>query len=562
MAVRKEYEGEVLLVKEKEGKVYHLPVEGNNRKALVVVLLLLKDEQGEPLYTEEEVAKMVGLSERRDVSNYWVEYAQCGYDFRKYLARQYVIDEEMLRYMEEEFGRDPFLSAEEMAEKVAEKYPEKGKISGGGIRQAACRMNGYRVVSHVRRLIEKGKVTYKEEYVIGRLMGMVKELVQEKEASAEGKRSGSRIQREMEVLQEVMGQEPIVEELKEVAGSKKIEQRFEGYIKDKQEGGKGRETVLAVDWMVMMVVLLNVGGISLEKLSGWLGKSKAGLYRWTQGVALIDGPWREELGRRHFSGVINVDEKWIWIKDRWYYLYVAVDGMTGFVLYWELLPGVGDNYCYTFLWGLRSRGFKPKVCVTDGLSGYDKALKEVFPGCHHQRCLFHVLENVKEWLREQVKDKQERKRLLAQVAKIFRTKDKRTVRRRFIRWAQRSQKRGHQELVLKLEGLLPFLIGAVGSRVIPTTNNAIERVFRAFNRFAYVKYGFGNVESARRQIALFMIDYTLRRLELNLKEHPKEYEQEPVGNSMLFEMWKHPPLESLASKLQEAYEPLLTGEVA
>jgi transposase-like protein len=473
-----------------------------------------------------------------------------------------VIDEQVLRYMEEEFGRDPFLSAEEMAEKVSEKYPDKGKLTGGGIRQAACRMNGYQVVSRLRRLIEKGKVHYKEEYVIGRLMGMVKELVQEKEAQAEGSREGERMKQELEVLKEVSGQQPKVSEFKEVSGSKKIKQRFEGYVKEKLEGDKGREEVLAVDWMVMMVILLNVGGISLERLSDWLGKSKATLYRWTQGVALIDGPWREQLGRHHQSGIVHVDEKWIWIKDRWYYLFVAVDGVSGFVLYWDLLLGVGESCCYLFLWELRSRGFKVKVCVTDGLAGYDKALKEIFPECHHQRCLFHVLQNVKEWLREQVKDKEERKRLLSQVAFLFRTKDKRTVRRRFEKWAQRSQKRGHQELVEKLEGLLPFLIGAVGSGVIPTTNNAIERVFRAFNRFAYVKYGFGNVESARRQIGLFMIDYTLRRLELNKKKHPQEYEQEPVGQSVLFEMWRHPSLESLMGDLKEAYEPWLVEEIA
>lgn len=203
-----------------------------------------------------------------------------------------------------------------------------------------------------------------------------------------------------------------------------------------------------------------------------------------------------------------------------------------------------------------------KVCVTDGLAGYDKALKEIFPECHHQRCLFHVLQNVWEWLREQVKDKEVRKRLLAQVARVFRTKDKRTVRRRFVRWVQRSQKRGHQELVEKLEELLPFLMGAVGSRVIPTTNNAIERVFRSFNRFAYGKYRFGNVDSARRQIALFMVDSTLRRLELNQNKHPKEDEHEPVGQSVLFEMWKHPLLESLMGDLKEAYEAWLVEGVA
>jgi len=47
----------------------------------------------------------------------------------------------------------------------------------------------------------------------------------------------------------------------------------------------------------------------------------------------------------------------------------------------------------------------------------------------------------------------------------------------------------------------------VGSRVLPTTTNAIERFFRQFNRFYKVRRGFHTVNSAKDQLALFLIGY-------------------------------------------------------
>jgi hypothetical protein len=82
MAVHNEYKGKTLIVKENEERGYHLPMEGNNRKVLVIVMLLSKDKEGKAVYTEQEIADRVGLNDRRDVSNYWVEFVACGYDFR------------------------------------------------------------------------------------------------------------------------------------------------------------------------------------------------------------------------------------------------------------------------------------------------------------------------------------------------------------------------------------------------------------------------------------------------------------------------------------------------
>jgi len=61
--------------------------------------------------------------------------------------------------------------------------------------------------------------------------------------------------------------------------------------------------------------------------------------------------------------------------------------------------------------------------------------------------------------------------------------------------------------VEQTESNLPKLLPSVGSVLIPGTINAIERFFRAFNRFYKVRYGFFSVVSAQRELILFLLMY-------------------------------------------------------
>jgi hypothetical protein len=47
----------------------------------------------------------------------------------------------------------------------------------------------------------------------------------------------------------------------------------------------------------------------------------------------------------------------------------------------------------------------------------------------------------------------------------------------------------------------------VGSRRLPSTTNAIERFFRAFQRFYRTRGGFHSVLSAKRELLLFLVVY-------------------------------------------------------
>ena len=63
------------------------------------------------------------------------------------------------------------------------------------------------------------------------------------------------------------------------------------------------------------------------------------------------------------------------------------------------------------------------------------------------------------------------------------------------------------EWVQQTEADLPKLLPAVGSVRLPSTTNAIERFFRAFNRFYKVRCGFSTVKSAKRELIFFLLMY-------------------------------------------------------
>ena len=54
---------------------------------------------------------------------------------------------------------------------------------------------------------------------------------------------------------------------------------------------------------------------------------------------------------------------------------------------------------------------------------------------------------------------------------------------------------------------MPQLIASVGSVRLPSTTNAIERVFRAFQRVYATRGGFHAVLSAKRELLLFLVVY-------------------------------------------------------
>jgi hypothetical protein len=152
----------------------------------------------------------------------------------------------------------------------------------------------------------------------------------------------------------------------------------------------------------------------------------------------------------------------------------------------------------------------PKIIITDGMLGYD-CLLDLDKRIKHILCHFHHQQGVTHYLKNHFEEEQIPKRKKA-MKKVLQTSDKRVARneaikRRFTLLKKFAQKLGIEKWVLDTEKKLPKLLPSVGSKKIPKTNNAIERFFRAFNRFYKVRCGFFSQISAKRELIFFMLMY-------------------------------------------------------
>ena len=129
------------------------------------------------------------------------------------------------------------------------------------------------------------------------------------------------------------------------------------------------------------------------------------------------------------------------------------------------------------------------------------------PAAKHVLCRFHHQQGVTHWLKQHFATDAEINARKPMMKKVLQTRDKRTVRRRLARLRARAAELGLTPWVRRVDEKLPQLLCSVGSARLPSTTNAIERFFRAFQRFYATRGGFHSVLSAKRELLLFLVVY-------------------------------------------------------
>ena len=168
-----------------------------------------------------------------------------------------------------------------------------------------------------------------------------------------------------------------------------------------------------------------------------------------------------------------------------------------------LLPSRSPWACRGIGWQLRRRKHVPRVIITDGLQAY----AYLVPGAKHVWCRCHHQQGVTHWLQPHFKTDAEMSTRQPMMKQVLQTRDKRTVRRRLARLREQAPALGMTPWVSRVEEKLPGLICTVGSVRLPSTTNAIERFFRAFQRFYSTRGGFHSVLSTTRELLLLLVVY-------------------------------------------------------
>ena len=503
------------------------------------MLRCLEDEEGKPLFTLQELSAILGSENRQAASHHEKEFRECGEDFSETLKRKCKVDERVVKAVVEVLRENPLEKDKEIARQVNEKLG-RDDISVANV-QKALEQISYREIRHIlRKQLANGEIHYKEEYLLRRLFEIAMEEMQAPKQSCE---LGQARQEQWNQAAEAIGvdvepteNEPSVsEQAKELFESEVTPEKLSS-VWDSALGQK------------MLVFVLYYHGVSLSVIGGWMGVNKSTVCRWLKDVSEWAVPYLEKI-KLPFSGLAAIDEKWIKIGNCVWYLFVAVDCVTGCPLHLALYPSNSGAYCKLFLLELKKKGYTPKSIITDGWDGYIKAIQSVFPNAEHLLCRFHVIRSVFRRIR---KAKLFNHDLCKMVANLFRTCYKRTVTRRVEKLKEKAESLQAEHVLSGLLSKLPQVLKAVGSTWRPSTSNSVEQFFSKFDRFYRLKGPFCDEASARKHMNLFLLGYMFT-IGAKGQACPLEKACGNVVNIPFYHMINRPNIIALKDRIAQQY---------
>ncbi len=535
------------------GLWFALPDTWANRRGAMILLRGLHRRDGWPLVTYEHLAQEMGYADRRNVHNFWAEFEACGSDLAAFLQRRKKVDTEVVAHCEDIWKAHPLWTCAQVLAEFQRCWPEQGaELSEQNIRTAGQQVGFLGVQQALRRQVAEGQAHYKEPVVMSALFAMA-------DASAQAQAAET-----LPVVclpDSLESVSPCGAEHEPMAAPTETSVAT---LEDALLQGEVSPAKRAQLWQgpmgtVLLAFILYYHGLSLEVIGRFFAVHKTTVMRWLSPLAQVNWQGAVQQGKRFFSGTVAVDEKWLKIAGVWWYLFVAVDHVSGLPLHVALLPSNATSYCVLFLLQLKALGYRPKVIITDGWDAYVTAIARVFPHAQHLFCRFHALRAAFRRLRKQLPSGKARRRWAAKLTGLFRTPSKRTVRRRLTKLQAEAHDSPAQAVIVRLLAKLPQLLPAVGSTWRPTTSNAAERFLGAFDRFYRAKGPFPSLASAQKHVALFMLGYVFETFSAEAAAErqgrcPLQVAGYEVGTMPLFHLLNRPNPSRLRHAIAAGYD--------
>lgn len=552
-------QAKVLYIKLPGGLWLEMADTWSNRRGLMIMLRCLRRPDGRALVSYQSIAQELGYTDRRNVHNFWMAYQACGEDLEAYLRRRKKVDAALVGLCEEVWREHPLWKAVEVQAELIKRYPDKGaEIAIHNVWTAGQQIGFLGLQQVLRRQLSEGEIHIDEPVLLEGLFALA-------DAGACGKVDGTEtIVPIPEVLEAIRPESVtssqnaplVVQAHKAVTGS--TEALKQTLLKDNVSVASLKSLWEGVTGQVMLAFMLYWHGLSLEVIGSFFGVHKTTVLRWLEPLAHLS--WQEAVakGQRFFSGVLAIDEKWVKIKGVWWYLFVAVDHVSGLPLHVALLPKNSGSYCRLFLLQVKALGYRPKTIITDGWDAYIKAIGIVFPKAEHLLCRFHAIQAAFGRLKKATRDWTLRKVWAEKITRLFHTPSKRTVKRRLEKLEREAENTPVQSTITRLAAKLPKLLPAIGSTFKPSTANSAERFFGAFERFYRLKGPFQSEASAQKHIQLFMLGYVFHVFSCQVKaEHrglcPLQRAGYQVSNIPFFHMLNRPDVRRLQLAMANQY---------
>jgi transposase-like protein len=448
-----------------------LPDTPRHRHRTVVWLRLLVDEHGTPWFTWEELSVIVGRANRQAASQHLEDVRPCGADVRALVLRKRKVDAAGVEAVWPERLKTPLAGPAALAPRVKAQVG-RHDLSAATIPRALAQIACVPVLRALRRQFEAGQVQDQEAWLWTERL--------ERQASPAAPSAGGRV--------------PSAEHGRRLADPTALAALVTPDLPLTQvPDSRGGLTV-------RMTLCYGHGPRSV--LGRWCGVHQPTSRRWVGGWALALGPIVSQwIVERIQAKLVDVDEKWLTSRGRGHDWFVGLAVATELPVLALLLPSRSQWACRWLGRQLRQLKHVPRVLITDGLPAY----AYVLPGAQHVWCRVHPQQGVTPWWKPQFTTAAEIDARKPAMKQVLQTQDKRTVRRRLARLKAQATAWGMTPWVSRVEAKWPGLIGTVGRGRLPSTTHAIERFFRAFQRFYVTRGGVHSVLSATRQLRLFVV---------------------------------------------------------
>ncbi|MCI5116263.1 MAG: DDE domain-containing protein [Candidatus Electrothrix sp. AW1] len=464
----------------------------SNRKVLMVILRSLQHPVTErPLFTFKKIADAFGYPDRRNVNNYWRDFEQCGQDILSYIRRKRKVDKNVVQAVQSELAGNIQAKLPELCLKTNERLG-RSDLTPENIQTALEQIPCTVIRREVIYRWESGTFHPKEKYILEEAMAALQQKSPQKKQCTLKLLSDLNIKADNSDEEDQCNniQKEYAEELLDVNAS----------VDEIPESVR----------MKVVAMTFYFWNVPLSRIGIWCGKSKSTIWNWITVLSCVLWPMIQDIiSVRVKSSAVYIDEKWIKIKGRWHYWFVAVDVETGLPVIEHLLRSQTKWACRWFLVKMMQNRRCPNTIITDGLVGYSWAISSVFVNARHLLCLFHHQQGVTRWVKKHLIgfSKEQQVVIKDKMKKIIQTKDTRTAESRLERLEKKNlEKQWGLEAWLKMTRKnLKRLLPAMRKNKYPRTNNEIERFFRQFQRFYKTRNGFGSFASAGSQLVLFMV---------------------------------------------------------
>jgi len=313
-----------------------LPDTPSNRHLMVVWFRLLVDDQEKPLFTLQELATLVGSTNRQAASQHLEDFRQCGEEMRAFVLRKRKVDTTVVDGVLHELLQRPLAGPTELVPRVQARLARQD-VSVANIESALEQISCVPVLRVLRRQLEAGQVHYQEAHLLTEMLETLSAPPGPAASwglpSADG---GMRLSDPTALAALVTPDLPLAQ----VPGS--------------------------LCWLTFLMTLF-YWNVPLSVLGRWCGVHKTTILRGVLGLAVAVWPlvahW---IGERVNAAMVYADEKWLKIRGRWQYWFVVLDVDTEVPVLAALLPSRGQWACRWVGRQLRQLTHVPTVLITDG----------------------------------------------------------------------------------------------------------------------------------------------------------------------------------------------------